>query len=51
MKKNKIKKRQVKVKCKTCNSVFIYTEDDLESDEDGNYVICPICKTYITSKI
>jgi uncharacterized Zn-finger protein len=35
--------------CKRCSTEFRYNRDDIQFDmRDGNCVICPLCKTYIS---
>ena len=44
-------KKVYKVECWNCGSVLEYTDNDIEIDErDGNYVVCPICNSFINHK-
>ena len=37
-----------KVRCPKCDSVMMPDKEDiLESDDDGHYIICPVCKSKI----
>ena len=36
--------------CKSCKTIFKYTQQDTEIDRDGKYVVCPVCKRFITVK-
>lgn len=44
------KDEPVQVECDRCNAIFTYTKEDINSDpREGNYVICPCCKTFINT--
>lgn len=43
---NKIIKEVVKV-CRVCDAQFTYHRDDIQTDRDGQYVVCPCCKSFI----
>jgi len=37
--------------CYKCNTVFSYNNADIKSDSrDGDYVECPICKSFIKAE-
>lgn len=42
---------QVECTCGKCETVFIYNASDVNVDREGRYVKCPICKTFINSKL
>lgn len=52
IKKGEIKEKEVKETCYKCKSKFIYTPSDVEMDNrDGDYVKCPCCGAFISSKL
>lgn len=39
---------EIEKECKKCKTMFAYIESDIHPDaRDGNYVICPVCETFI----
>lgn len=47
---NQTPKEKVKT-CHNCKTVFSFTNQDINPDQrDGDYVICPVCKTFINVK-
>jgi len=43
--------KEVKKTCNKCSTKFTYTQKDINYDmRDGNYVICPLCKTFISAE-
>lgn len=48
IKVGKIKPKETKKTCIDCDTIFSYTIEDVKPDpRDGNYVICPVCNTFI----
>lgn len=44
--------KEITVTCKKCETKFSYTREDVKPDQrDGDYVECPICKSFIASKL
>ena len=44
--------KEVEETCDKCKTVFVYDMEDVNQDQrDGNYVMCPVCKSFITSKL
>lgn len=43
-----IKPKSKKCTCYKCKSKLEYTNDDIKTDRDGDYIVCPVCKTFIT---
>lgn len=35
--------------CYKCNSELQYEQKDIQSDRDGKYIVCPVCKAYIAT--
>lgn len=50
IKKGNIEPKSIKEKCSKCKTVFEYTNGDVKSDRDGDYVECPICNSFIAAK-
>ena len=42
-KKTILKDKTYKIICSECKSKLEYTNNDIESDRDGRFIICPIC--------
>lgn len=36
-----------KVTCYGCKSKLEYTSNDVQSDRDGKYIVCPVCGKFI----
>ena len=52
IKLGKVKGNQIVETCHKCDTKFSYTKDDVKRDtRDGDYVNCPHCNAFITSKI
>lgn len=51
LKRKELKTKKIKHKCQKCGSVLVYDETDVMTDRDGRFVICPVCRSYITSKL
>jgi len=47
IKKGKLKPVKKTKHCHKCKTLFSFTNADIESDRDGSYVKCPVCKTFI----
>lgn len=47
IKEGKIKPKSNKKTCYKCDSELEYEFADINSDKDGKYIICPICKNFI----
>lgn len=48
IKKGKLpEKEETEKTCMKCKTKFTYVPKDVESDRDGRYVVCPLCKTFI----
>lgn len=37
--------------CHKCGTELKYTKTDVQHDRDGSYIVCPVCTTFITSKL
>lgn len=50
IKKGLEKPKEIKKTCGKCKTKFAFTTDDIKPDmRDGDYVICPSCRTYINA--
>lgn len=49
--KHKDQNKERIVTCPSCGSVFSMTNNDIEEDRDGKYVICPACLEFINERI
>lgn len=47
LKHGEVKEVTYTVTCHSCNSILEYNSNDIHSDRDGNYIICPVCKKFI----
>lgn len=49
--KGKIPKNpEIKKTCYNCKTKFSYNSKDVNYDQrEGNYVVCPVCKKYIST--
>ncbi len=47
LKEVKLVEKEFKKTCRSCKTKFSYTQSDNNYDRDGNYVICPSCKSFI----
>jgi len=48
IKKGSLKKKEITKSCYNCHTKFVYTEHDIKIDQrDGDYVECPVCKSFI----
>lgn len=51
IKEGKIKPKETKKTCYKCRTKFSFTIDDIKPDwRDGDYVICPKCGSFISTK-
>ena len=50
IKNNYIEKDSTIVICPECKSRLEIMPDDVQTDRDGNYIICPCCHKYIDTK-
>lgn len=42
------KDKEIHQKCSKCKTEFTYTQSDVQYDfRDGDYVICPVCGSFI----
>lgn len=49
IKEGKLPPKEKKITCKKCGCVFMYDRSDIKSDQrEGNWVVCPTCKSSIT---
>lgn len=48
LKEGKIKPRSHKKTCAKCDSELEYDFSDVITDKDGKYIICPVCKNFIS---
>jgi len=41
-------KKQYKHNCKTCGCEFLFQDEDIQPDRDGDYIVCPndSCKAF-----
>ncbi len=47
IKKGEKKEKEYIKTCSGCKTKFSYKNRDIETDRDGSYVICPVCKAFI----
>lgn len=47
IKEGKIKATEKKKSCYKCKTKFSYEPNDINSDRDGRYVVCPKCNAFI----
>lgn len=48
IKEGKLPSKEKEMTCPECGCVFMYERSDIHSDQrDGDFVICPTCKTHI----
>lgn len=45
--KGKIKKYKYTSECRICDTLFEFDESETKRDRDGDYIICPVCGTFI----
>ena len=51
IKQGELPKEEKEVTCSKCKTTFAYTKNDVKPDfRDGDYVICPICQSWINDK-
>ena len=48
IKQGKVPTIKFKMECSNCGCEAIYTPEEIKHDKDGDYVICPCCKKYIS---
>ncbi len=47
--RNEPEEKETKKTCYKCKSKFSYVPSDIQYDfRDGDYVICPVCKAFIS---
>ena len=50
IKEGKIPENEVEKTCGKCETVFAYVPGDVYPDRDGPYVICPICRQFLSTE-
>lgn len=38
-----------KIKCQRCKSTLEFTNNDIQYDRDGSYVVCPVCNQFMST--
>ena len=49
--KNNYQPKEYIKNCPKCNSTLKFTDDDIQHDRDGNYIVCPCCGHFINTNI
>lgn len=37
-----------RTECSACGSIIEYTKDEVHTDRDGSYIVCPVCDMFIS---
>jgi hypothetical protein len=51
VKKSKKAKHFVRTKHAACGATVEFLKEDVKSDRDGAYVVCPFCKAFIAESV
>lgn len=50
IKEGNVKPKETRKTCSKCKTKFSFTNEDIKTDRDGDYVNCPKCGAFIAAK-
>ena len=48
IKEGKTEKQEFRMVCDKCGCEALYTNEDVQRDRDGSYVVCPCCGSFVS---